>query len=73
MFAKVLPKPFSPISGFKSMPLSLTPCVLGNNPVNIELLAGMQTAFGVIQFLNLVPSDANSSRCGVLTLRFSKP
>ena len=57
----------------KSMPLSETPCVPGSRPVRIDARVGWHTKLGVMQAEKRVPSRASMSRCGVFTLRPSKP
>jgi hypothetical protein len=71
--ANVPPNPASPISVSRSMPLSQTPCVRGSRPVRIEARDGWQTTLGVMQAEKRVPDAAIMSRCGVCTLRPSKP
>jgi hypothetical protein len=41
--------------------------------VRIDARDGWHTMFGVMQAENRVPSRASMSRCGVFTLRPSKP
>ena len=55
------------------MPLSDTPWLDGSNPVSIDARDGWQTTFGVMHAEKRVPSRASASRCGVRTLRPSKP
>ena len=47
------------------VPFVTMPCVCGNNPVKMDAREGMQIGAGQYARLNVTPSEAMRSRCGV--------